>query len=252
MNTQTVATIIANLQSLVGEKAFAEALASASASASAHASAMPIVPAKKPSKKAAAGEQSEEKVARAPSAWNAHVSLSISEMRSSGWEAWTDKKGEFWPSARALVVLDSKGQKISDFVYDGGVHDGKPPSPALGGMAYASYLKALHSPLSDTASVASGGASGSAYAEAPKKVKKAKKVAETSDAASVAGSVASGGASDTSEAAAKKKGRPKMTEEQKAEAAAKRAAKKALEIDHGAGVPAAWAALANETGPIGL
>ena len=57
---------------------------------------------------------------------------------------------------------------------------------------------------------------------------------------------------DFCEAAAKKKGRPKMTEEQKAEAATKRAAKKAQEIDHGVGLPAAWAALANETGPIGF
>lgn len=245
MNTQTVATIIANLQSLVGEKAFAEALASASISAP--SSAMPIVAAKKPSKKAAAAEQSEEKVARAPSAWNAHVSQSISEMRTNGWDSWTDKKGEFWPASRAEVVFDSKGKKISDFVYDGGAHDGKPPSPALGGMAYASHMKAIHSPSSDAASVASGGAS----AEAPKKAKKAKKAVDTSDAASVAGSIASGGASG-SEAAAKKKGRPKMTEEQKAEAATKRAAKKAQEIDHGVGVPAAWAALANETGPIGF
>jgi hypothetical protein len=111
-------------------------------------------------------------------------------------------------------VKDKKGVESEQFVYDGGDHDGKQPSPALGGMVRASYLKGLTDPEAK------------AKAEAYH--------AKLAEKRSTSGSVTSGAAeaepvADGEAPAKKKGGRPKMTDEQKAAAKAKKEAKKAAE-----------------------
>jgi hypothetical protein len=145
-------------------------------------------------------------------------------MKQNGWASWTDLKGVVWPASRSGVVKDKSGADFATFVYDGGAHDGKVPSPALGGMVRASYLKAqtdpvamatakkYHEKLAEKRS-ASGSSVGSAEKEAP--------VAD--------------------EAEAPKKARKPQSEETKAAAAAKRAATKAAKA-----LPAAPAAPAAE------
>ena len=214
MDAKNIIAILSNLKSLVGEEAFNQSIAALPAlpkAAGALPSALPkaapkaAVKAKKP--KAEPSDASTEP--KAPSAWNVLVTHTVSDMKQNGWTAWTDaKSGIVWPASRPMIVTDKKGQKVSDFVYDGGEHDGKAPSPALGGMVRASFLKG------------------------------------PSAKASAAGSVPSGTASVASEP--KKIGRPKMTPEQKEAAVAKRAAKKAAaSIDHTAGLSGGWVALAS-------
>jgi len=159
-------------------------------------------PAKK-AKKAAAEPAEALKPSKAPSAWNQLVAQTVAEMRQSGWQSWTDLKGVVWPASKRALVKDKSGALSEAWVYDGGEHDGKPPSPSLGGMVRASCLKAqsdpeamakaiaYHAKLAERRESSSASVSGASAAEAPKKV------------------------------------RAKMTEEQKAAAAAKRAAKKA-------------------------
>ncbi len=106
---------------------------------------------KKPKKKMAdmteeekaAEKAKKEKRPPAPgvTAWNLLVTKTVSDMRQSGWESWTDAKGMLWPASKVATV---KGAE--QYVYDGGDHDGKPPSPALGGMLRASYLKSKGAP----------------------------------------------------------------------------------------------------------
>jgi hypothetical protein len=174
----------------------------------------------KKGKKAEAAEESseatseEQKPAKAPSAWNVLVTQTVSEMKQSGWESWTDLKGTVWPASRKATVKDKKGVESEQFVYDGGDHDGKQPSPALGGMVRASYLKGLTDPEAK------------AKAEAYH--------AKLAEKRSTSGSVTSGAAeaepvADGEAPAKKKGGRPKMTDEQKAAAKAKKEAKKAAE-----------------------
>jgi hypothetical protein len=114
------------------------AKAAAKASASSSDAEGPKKP--KKAKKAAAveggGAEAPPKEKRPPSAWNLLVTKTVSDMRQSGWESWTDAKGVLWPASKVATV---KGAE--QYVYDGGDHDGKPPSPALGGMLRASYLK---------------------------------------------------------------------------------------------------------------
>jgi len=179
------------------------------------------VKAVKQSKKAAAaaaaaaaeGGSAEPKAAKEPTAWNILVTQTVAEMKQSGWESWTDLKGVVWSGSRKSPVKDKKGTETGteQYVFDGGDHDGKPPSPALGGMVRASYLKTLTDPEAKAKALAyhakldekrSNGSIGSGAAEEP--------------VADAAGAGAGG----------KKGGRPKMTEEQKAAAKLKRDAKK--------------------------
>ena len=162
-------------------------------------------PAKKAKKAKKAAPEAAEAAAepKVPSAWNQLVAQTVAEMRQSGWESWTDLKGVAWPASKRALVKDKSGALSEAWVYDGGEHDGKPPSPALGGMVRASCLKAqsdpeamakavaYHAKLAERRESSSASVSGASAAEPPKKV------------------------------------RAKLTEEQKAAAAAKRAAKKA-------------------------
>jgi len=164
-------------------------------------------PSEAPVPKARKSPKSSDAAPKAPSAWNLMVTQTVSEMKQSGWTSWTDAKGGVWPASRSDTVKDKSGAESEQYVYDGGAHDGKQPSPALGGMARASYLKGQSEP-EHAAKVA-------AY-----HAKKAEK-------SSAAASVASVSSDAEAEAAPKKGGRPKMTEEQKAAAKLKREAKKA-------------------------
>jgi hypothetical protein len=166
--------------------------------------ASPAPKAKRAPKKAAAEvPEGEEKVPKAPSAWNQLVAQTVSDMKENGWESWTDLKGVVWPGSKLATVKDKKsGAESEQYVYDGGEHDGKVPTPALGGMVRSSCLKAQNDPEAMRKALAHHA-----------------KLAEKRSQAS--GSVAEG--------EAPKKGRAKMTEEQKATAAKKRAAKKAAE-----------------------
>jgi len=148
-----------------------------------------------------------------PSAWNVLVASTVAEMKQSGWESWTDLKGVSWPASRQSTVKDKSGAEHEAYVFDGGDHDGKEPSPALGGMVRASYLKAQSDP-----------------AAAEKARKYHEKLAEKRSGASSTGSGENGEPVADAEGAPKKGGgRPKMTEEQKAAAKVKRDAKKAAE-----------------------
>lgn len=156
-----------------------------------------------PKKAAAEVPEGEEKAPKAPSAWNQLVAETVADMKANGWQSWVDLKGVTWPGSKLATVKDKKsGAESEQHVYDGGEHDGKVPTPALGGMVRSSCLKAQNDP------------------EAMKKaLAHHAKLAEKRSQGS--GSVAEG--------EVPKKGRAKMTEEQKAAAAAKRAAKKAAE-----------------------
>ena len=171
----------------------------------------------KKSKKAEKASDVAPKEKKAPSPWNLFVTHTVSEMKQSGWESWTDAKGTVWPASLSAMVKDKKGVESEQFVYSYGEHEGKQPSPALGGMARASYLK-----------VKSGA----------ELIDLVNKLAEKRSAAA---SVASAEGSDAEAApvAVKKSGRPPMTEEQKAAAKLKRAIKKAAEAEAAASAPPA-------------
>ena len=211
------ATIKAELSAMRSEnselKAMLQSAPSAFASAaSAEPSAKKTKTKTKSSATKAEDTDAEPKVAKAPSAWNVLVAETVADMKQSGWTSWTDLKGAVWPGSRSATVKDKSGSERSAFVFDGGSQDGKEPSPALGGMVRASYLKAQTDP------------------EAAAKARKYhEKLAEKRSAAS--GSVGEAEVeADAEEAPAKKKaGRPKMTDEQKAEAKAKKEAKVAAE-----------------------
>jgi hypothetical protein len=147
-----------------------------------------------------------------PNAWNILVTQTVAEMKQSGWTTWTTVEGVLWHGSRLAAVKDKKGAESEQYVYDGGEHDGKQPSPSLGGMVRASYLKQQNDPVAKAKAAAyraklaekrSSGSTGSAAREEP--------VADAPEAG-------------------KKGGRPKMTEEQKAAAKVKRDAKKAAEV----------------------
>ena len=161
-----------------------------------------------------AGSAAEPKEAKAPSAWNTLVAETVAEMKQSGWESWTDLKGVSWPASRRGTVKDKSGAEREAFVFDGGEHDGKEPSPALGGMVRASFLKAQSDP-----------------AAAEKARAYHAKLAEKRSASASTGSGEREEPVADAEGApvAKKSGRPKMTEQQKAAAKLKREAKKAAE-----------------------
>jgi hypothetical protein len=175
----------------------------------------------KKSKKAEKASDAAPKEKKEPTAWNLLVSQTVSEMKQSGWESWTDLKGAVWPASLSVVVKDKKGVESEQFVFSSGEHEGKQPSPALGGMARASYLKAQSDP--------EHAAKVSAY--------HAKLAEKRSAAASVAS--AEGSDAEAAPVAVKKSGRPPMTEEQKAAAKLKRAIKKAAEAEAAASAPPA-------------
>ena len=169
-------------------------------------------PSAKAEAKAAKAESDEPKEAKAPSAWNVLVAQTVADMRQNGWESWTDLKEVVWPASRRGPVKDKSGAQSEGFVYDGGDHDGKSPSPALGGMVRASYLKAQADPAALAKAQAYHAKLDEKRSAASASVGDGEKEAPVADAA-----------------APKKAGRKPMTDEQKAEAAAKRAAKKAEE-----------------------
>jgi len=162
-----------------------------------------------PKAKKQKGSDAEEKVRKEPNAWNVLISQTVAEMKQSGWQSWTDGKGLLWPASRSALVKNKSGAESKQYVYDGGDHDGKQPSPALGGMARASYLKQQSDP----------------EAKAKAQAYQAKLAEKRS--ASAPSSEAEAEAEPATDAAPKKGGRPKMTEEQKAAAKLKREAKKA-------------------------
>jgi len=162
-----------------------------------------VKPKSKKAEKASDAAPKEKK----PSAWNLLVTQTVSEMKQSGWESWTDLKGTVWPASVSVVLKDKKGVESEQFVYSCGEHEGKQPSPALGGMVRASYLKAK----SD-----------------PEHAAKLAKKAEKSSGASVA---SEGSDAEAAPVAVKKGGRPPMTEEQKTAAKLKRAIKKAADAE---------------------
>jgi hypothetical protein len=166
-----------------------------------------VKPGKKSKKAKAEASDAPPKEKKEPSAWNLLVTQTVSEMKQSGWQGWTDLKGVAWPGSKRMEL---KGAE--QYVYDGGEHDGKPPSPALGGMVRASYLKAQSDPAHK--------AKAEAYHA---------KLAEKRSNASTGSGAREEPVADAPEAGAKKGGRPKMTDEQKAAAKVKRDAKKASE-----------------------
>jgi hypothetical protein len=173
--------------------------------------------AKAEAKKAAKAEAEAEGSAepRAPSAWNLLVAQTVADMKQSGWESWTDLKGTVWPASRRGPIKTAGGSESEGFVYDGGEKtDGKAPSPALGGMVRASYLKAQTDPAALAKAQAYHAKLDEKRSAASASVGEGEKEAPVADAAAVQ---------------PKKAGRKPMTDEQKAEAAAKRAAKKAQE-----------------------
>jgi hypothetical protein len=106
----------------------------------------PSASAKKPrAKKDPKPEPSGEK--KAPSDWDVLLANTIEEMKTSGWPEWTDAAGVLWHASRLDTVTDKKGNSTETYVFDGGDHDGKPPSRALGGMKRASFLKAQTDPV---------------------------------------------------------------------------------------------------------
>ena len=131
---------------------------------------------------------------RPPSAWNLLVTQTVSEMKQRGWESWTTVEGVVWPGSKWAAVKDKKGAESEQFVYASGEHAGKQPSPALGGMLRASYLKAQSDPaakakaeayyakLAEKRSVSSASASPSdAEGEVAAKRKPAKKMADMTE-----------------------------------------------------------------------
>jgi hypothetical protein len=138
-------------------------------------------------------------------AWNALISQTVADMKQNGWESFCDSSQPpvLWPASR----MDGE-----NYVYDGGEHDGKPPTQARGGMVRASYLKSL----SDPAAKAKAEAHRLRRSQEIQKRAAAKAASESESEATLAG----GGSVES-----KKKRKP-LTEEQKAAAKAKRQAKK--------------------------
>jgi hypothetical protein len=116
-----------------------------------------------------------EDAPKVPNAWMTLIADTVAEMRQSGWPAWTDASGVNWPASRTQTVTDAKGQKISDHVYDGGEHNGKAPSHALGGMKRASFLKGQSDPAAAAKTKAYTEKLAEKRSATPPKVKKAAK-----------------------------------------------------------------------------
>jgi hypothetical protein len=179
-------------------------------SASAISSAKPAKASAKSKKASASDSASATSEPKPPSAWNVLVAQTVTDMKQNGWASWTDLKGNVWPASRSGVVKDKSGADFATFVYDGGANDGKMPSPALGGMVRASYLKAQTDPVAM--------ATAKKYHE---------KLAEKRSASGSSVGTAEKEAPVADEPKAEKKVRKPQSEETKAAAAAKRAATKA-------------------------
>lgn len=213
-------TVTAELAALRAENAemklllkeiIAQPTPSASSATSSAKAAKPSAKSKKASASAAAPDSaSATSEPKAPSAWNVLVAQTVSDMKQNGWSSWTDLKGNVWPASRSGVVKDKSGADFATFVYDGGANDGKMPSPALGGMVRASYLKAQTDPVAM--------ATAKKYHE---------KLAEKRSASGSSVGTAEKEAPVADEPKAEKKVRKPQSEETKAAAAAKRAATKA-------------------------
>jgi hypothetical protein len=209
----------------------------------AEAKAKPVLKGGKPKAKKAKPEGEAGTEPKKPNAWTVFVGQTVAEMKHSGWESFQNPEGVVWPASR---------REGEQYVYDGGEHDGKPPSHSRGGMVRASYLRAQNNPEAESkrkqkrsdppAMVGGGGGGGSIPSDAesgsaglePKKAGRPKMTGEQKAAAAAAraekrstGSTPSDAESGSAGLESKKAGRPKMTEEQKAAAKAKRAAKKA-------------------------
>jgi len=144
--------------------------------------------------KSEGAEAEAEAAPKKPNEWALFVGQTVAEMKQSGWDAFQSAEGDAWPASR---------REGEQYVYDGGEHDGKAPTHSRGGMVRASYLRNQNNP----------------EAEAKSKAYRAR-LAEKRSTGSVASAQPEGESSS-------KKGRPKMTQEQKAEAKVKRDAKKA-------------------------
>ena len=142
------ATIKAELSALRSENSELKGMLQsvASAASAAEPSAKKTKTKTKSSATKAEDTDAEPKVAKAPSAWNVLVAETVADMKQNGWQSWTDLKEVVWPGSRSATVKDKSGSERSAFVFDGGSQDGKEPSPALGGMVRASYLKAQTDP----------------------------------------------------------------------------------------------------------
>jgi len=184
----------------------------------------PSAPAKKPRAKKAPEPSGEKK---APSDWDVLLANTIEDMKASGWPEWTDADGVLWPASRLDTVTDKKGNSTETYVFDGGDHDGKPVSRALGGMKRASFLKAQTDP---------------AAAEKAKAYRA--KLAEKR-AASSTGSAEKKEPVADDEAVAEKPKRKPQSEETKKAAAEKRAATKAKKAAEAAEAPAPAPAVAD-------
>ena len=217
-----IKTLLLENQSIKSELAeLKQIIATRSADPSDFAAAIKGAPekpkSKKASKKAVAAAESdagsvEPKEPKAPSAWNLLVAQTVTDMKQNGWESWTDLKGIVWPASRRGPIKAAGGGQSEGFVYDGGEKtDGKAPSPALGGMVRASYLKAQTDPAALAKAQAYHAKLDEKRSAASASVGEGEKAAPVADAE-----------------APKKAGRKPMTDEQKAAAAAKRAATKAL------------------------
>jgi len=225
MDAQSLIAIFHSLKISAGEQTFNESLAAFTGSA------LPIaLPKTKKSKNPSANPSAA--LPKPPSPWNTLVSETVAHMKQSGWPSWTDSKGVVWPASRSAILKDKAGVEHSAYVFDGGEHDGKPVSPALGGMVRASYLKSLANPIAAQ--------KGPAATAEPKKAGRPKMTEQQKAAAKA--QRASASADESTSSGSKKIGRPKRTEEQKAAAKLKREANKAAK-DHSVGIPSGWAEL---------
>lgn len=186
----------------------------------------PSASAKKPRTKKAPEPSGEKK---APSDWDVLIANTVEEMKTSGWPEWTDADGVLWHASRLDTVTDKKGNSTEAYVFDGGEHDGKPVSRALGGMKRASFLKAQTDP---------------AAAEKAKAYRA--KLAEKRAASSTGSAEKKEPVADEKVEEEEKPKRKPQSEETKQKRAATIAAKKAAEAAEAAAAVAAAAAPAQE------
>lgn len=145
-----------------------------------------------------------------PTAWMTAIAETVADMRANGWPAWTDADGHVWPASVRGQVKDKSGAEHEAWVFP---DSGKEATQANGGMKRASYLKAQADP-----------------AHAAKAAKYRAELAEkrSSDGGSQGSAEKAAPVADAADAGKKKGGRPKMTDEEKAAAKAKRDAEKAV------------------------
>lgn len=152
-------------------------------------------------------------------AWNALVEKTVEEMRTGGWESWTDLHDKVWAASVKTTITEKDGTTREAFVFE---DTKKEPSLREGGLARASWLKVKDDPEALAAAKAK---------KAAEAAKKAEKAAAESDSGSATGSKGKGGRkkmTDEEKAAAKAEREEKlaaMSEEEKAELEAKKKAR---------------------------